>query len=368
MVKLQKSELSAVLKTAGRIITNKRIAYADDNFLRTVLHKNSLWFSAVGDRNDLLLWAAENKEDDTGEDVNVDYNRLISVLGVLEDNVEIDVDESGIQVKDRSALVKLANLVGNAEETPMEELVELRDEAKDKGVRVNRAEFLGALEYLHGLRDKDADLEVLQDIYFTKTKAYVMGTRFSVRLDFELPIEFNLDYDSSDVLIALLETSDSEEFVICIQEGEGTISFVVDESFYQVSGYTKYIKSVEAEFNAFKKEETVSLNRSEFARFVRLATVFLDSDGDAVIKVSGGRGVITSDSDFNDGSSDGEFNAEGVSDLEVAMNAKDLLLLFGGSSSLLGEELTIELDISGELGYIKHKNGDCLMAVRNLND
>ncbi|MFV1457850.1 hypothetical protein, partial [Bacillus mycoides] len=203
------------------------------------------------------------------------------------------------------------NFKGYKGDSVLDKVYEANDtieRVKTDGEQVEREEFLGILTYLHSLRDKNAS-DALQDIFFTDNKSFVKGERFGVRMDYSIPLNFGINEDASDTMVALLSSSEEEHFYMLL-EGN-TLYFVVGDDFYRVDDVNTIIMDVNEVFNMFKEDVTLPLSKAELVSYVRLAIIFTEDDEDILITVADGVGKIKSDSESNengDNASDGEFS------------------------------------------------------------
>lgn len=356
--KVNKDVLTKKLGIATKVIGNKRIAYPDMNFLTMYAEERKLWYQAIGDGHELLL---EVSDFDGEEEVNVEYGRFGSVLKILNDDVELTLEDGGLEVSDGSANAKLASYVVEGLDIDREARRSRIADAEENGYKIEKAPFLDALTYLHGLRGRGTEDELMEDIYFTEEYAFIFDERYIIRLLTKSPIPLVLDGNTAETLIAFLR-GESEEYFFLHQREEGKVDFVIGSNYYGVEGLSTFIKDVSQTLNMFTAEEEVTVGLSEFIRFIELATVFLEDDEeDVVCKIDEGQGRILSDTEKN--ASDGTFPAEGVDGVEIGLNAYDVLTVIGGLRGTVSEQLDLSLNLSEEMAYFKHDKGDCLLSI-----
>ncbi|MBX9158283.1 hypothetical protein [Bacillus cereus] len=368
MVQLLKETLANGLKTAGKIITNKRIELLDDNYLRVVNKDGGLYFASVGENHTLVQKLADGLED-AEQELCLEYNKLLAPLSELGDELDFQMLEDKAQVTSGRIVLNFKGYEGDSVLDKVNEAKETIDRVKEDGEQVVRAEFLDVLSYLHSLRDKNAS-DDLQDIYFTDNKSFVRGTRFAVRMDYSIPVNYGISSDASDTLISMLDSSDEEHFYMLLEDN--TVYFVVGEDFYQVDDVNRVIRRVNDSFNEFSEDVKLPLSKTELVSYVKLAIIFTEDDEDILITVDNGVGKIKSDSESNengDNASDGEFSVpEDVADFEIAVNGDDILTVFGGLSGTVADEVELQLSLDSELAYFRHSKGDCLLSIRNLEE
>lgn len=373
MIRLQKADLESGLKTSGKIINNKRIAFVDENYLGLVRDAGSLFVVAVGDGHTVVSKLVDGVDGETQE-LFLQFSRLDAPLSELEDELNLEFLEDQLKLVSGQVKLHFQGYQGNSMLEIVEQTGTLLDKVRSEGVEVGRKEFVEVLTYLHSLRDKDTTLNNLQDVYFTRDKAFVAGERFGVRMDYALPVEFGISVDASEILINFLGDKGEENFYFLIEEkeeGGQQITFVVGDSWYQVAEVTTQIfADVLNAFSSFTSEVTVPLSKYEFIKYVKLAKIFSLDDEDIIIKVDGGKGTVQSDTLGDEkNSSKGEFTVpEDVQDFEVAINGDDIKLIFDGLGANVDDEIQLQLnlDVDVEEAYFKHSKGDCLLSIRNL--
>ena len=355
---VNRDELVKNLSIATKIVGNRNTSMGD--FLTMYEEDGRLVFQAIGDGHEMVLDVADFEGEVNGE-VNIDYKKFGSVLKVLNEEVDIQLSEEGMEISDGSAKAKLASYEDSGVEVNREDRKNRMVDAVENGYKVNRKEFLDALVYLHGLRGRSEENELMKDCYFTEEFAFIYDERYIVRLNFKSPVPLVLDGNTSDILIAFLKGNEDEYFYLN-KVDEGTVEFVIGSNYYEVSGLSSYVKDITQTLNSYEPVENVKVGLSEFIRFIELATVFLEDDEeDVVCKMDEGQGRILSDT--NENSSDGTFAAEGVDGVEIGLNAFDVLTIIGGLKGTVSDELDLSMNLSSELVYFKHDKGDCLLAV-----
>lgn len=355
--KVNKEDLLKNLSVAVKVIGNKKIAYENMNFLKLYAEDGKLWYRAMGDGHELLLQVSDFEGD---EKINVEYGRLGNVLKILNDEVDLTLTDVGLEVSDGQANAKLASYMVEGFEEDVQNHDQMA-ETKEKGYKLSKKKFLETLTYMHGLRNRDAEDEMMEDIYFTEKYTFIFDERYVVRLDNENPFEMVLDGNTSETLIAFLRSSTEEDFYIR-QPVPGAIDFVIGDNYYGVNGLNTHLKNIEGAMGRFEAEETVKIGLGNFIRFIELATIFLDDDEeDVVCQISEGEGKILSDTEEN--ASDGTFKAEGVEDVNIGLNAYDVLTIIGGLKGTVKDEISLQLNLTEEQAYFKHDRGDCLLSI-----
>lgn len=356
---LKKDDLQKRLGVATKIIGNRRIAYVDMKYLTLYTSGGKLWYQSLGDGHEMLLEVGEFK----GEaEVNIEYERYGNVLKNLQDDITLVLSETGVDISDGSAKATLASYEAHGIEIDKVERSQRVENAKEQGERVEIKPFLDALVYLYGLRGRDADEDLMEDIYFTETYGFIFDERFVVRVNTGSPVPLVLTQETADTLIAYLRSASAESDFWMYKRTEGEIDFVLDDNYYGVSGMSSYIKDVSQILDGFEPEHDVTVELSNFVRFISLATVFLEQhEEDVVCKIDGGQGRVISDTENS--SSDGTFKAEGVDGVEIGLNAYDILTIIGGLRGTVGEELVLQLNLTEEMAKFKHDKGDVLISI-----
>lgn len=364
---VQQDKLLNRLKVAGRILTNKRIALLDDNFLRVIESGGGLYFISAGEGHFLMQEAVEQANggsEDTRE-LCIEYGKFVAPASELEESICLTPTEDSLKVQSGNIQLSFNGYQGESLVEKLQEMQTQYQKVQETGVKLSRKDFVDTLSYLHGLRDKEADGD-LQDVYMTTEKSFVASIRFAVRMDYSIPVSFGLDRDTSDVLMNLLSMSEEEEFYILI-EGN-TLHVAVGKDLYQTDSVNTTIKNVNELFQSFQADVSFPMVKSEFVRYVRLATLFTESDEDILLTVKEGQGRIQSDSDGETGgASSGTFSVpSNVQDLEITVNGDDVQSVFSGLGNGAGQEIDLKLALDLELGYFRHNKGDCLLSIRNL--
>lgn len=368
-VNLQQELLLNRLKVAGRILTNKRIALLDDNFLRVIQKNGAMYLISAGAGHCLMQEVVPSSEDRNEEqepkELCIAYSKFLAPVSELSEEVTISMHAESLKVESGTIQVSFNGYQGETLLGLLHEMQGRLHKVKTEGVKLARREFVDTLTYLHGLRDKEAEGD-LQDVYITPEKSFVATKRFAVRMDYSVPVGFGVNRDTSDVLMHLLGMSEEEEFHIML-EGN-TLYVAVGNDLYQTNSVNTQIKKVNDLFQTFNEDVSFPMVKSEFVRFVRLATFFTESDEDILLTVREGKGSIQSDGDGgNGGASNGTFAVpENVQDLEITVNGDDVLTVFSGLGSGAGQEIDLKLSLDAELGYFRHNKGDCILSIRNL--
>lgn len=356
---LDRGELKNNLNIASVILGNKNITYSDLDYLTLYADEGKLWYQAIGDGHEMVLDVC-GYDKGSGE-VNIEYKRFSKVLSYMEPEVHLEFGEGNMDIGDGSAKATLASYHNDGVTLDRKEIKKRVKEAKKSGYKIDKSKFLEALVYLYDLRTRNAEDELMEDIYFTTKYSFIFDVRYVVRLKETTPIDFSLDSHTAGVLISFLTGLPGEEFYLNERE-EDKFDFVIGDNYYGVSRVNRYIKNVEDTLEAFEPEEDMDVNLGEFLRYIELATVFLEDDQeDIVCKVEDGKGRILSDT--IDNASDGTFTAEGVDELEIGMNALDILNVLGVLRGTVKDELKFQLNLTDEMAYFKHDKGDCLLTI-----
>lgn len=368
MVKVEQGKFLKDIKVVGELITNRVIAL-DTSYLKLVSLNNKQYLVGFASQHDLLVKIGENKLEDFS--VNVEYSKLLSLVGYLNTDVNLAVDNNGVEITDGSVETYLSNIM--SDNTDLEDITHILEDAGNLNgdrIKVKRDDFFNTLRYLRGIQERDERTDIETGVMFTKEYSYVIGELYAVRHQFGLDYDLVLDGHTTRVMLSLIGGSDVEEFEIARKDG--VTYFFVGDNVYRVDGLTDDIDDEYTQiFNHRETENIITMDKKECLRILNLTKVLTDSvESDITFDVAGKKGRIFTKTQNGD-LVDSEFVAEQCEDVAFNVSVEDMVSIISKLPQDVAEELYLEVVNvpeedryeENEILHFKHDLGDCVFSI-----
>lgn len=365
----EKQETSSTLREMQRnlipiktALTSKELQLDNAPYLQLFVKDNKIWYGARTSRLDMFMPVAPN----TGlsQSANIDFNSLDRVLRVMDGEVTIETSDNSVRIADNKAQVRLTNyVVDDSIEIDEAELSNKIQHVKANGHEVDKSELIKVLSFLTNVVSDDTNdiYDFLGSVSFTKDQAYLLESKYMVVTTYTSPFDYMLSHTESVLLLNFLRATTGD--VKMLEVGETEVHVVSGDSIMVLLDVEKNTP-VDAlqRVTGFETQETITLEKSELMRYLKLSTIFIDKYGEDIdCIVEDGQGTIGED-DPDKGGSRGYFDAEGVNDFGIKLSALSLLKILSNIPD--GEELfTLKVHIDNEEAYFQYGNVESILSI-----
>lgn len=369
MINVKQNDLVSNLKVVGELITNKILAL-DTSYLKIVSIEGVQYLVGFGSQHDLIIKIGDNKDSDDYS-ANVEYGKLLALVGYMQEDITLEADNEGVLTKDNSVETYLNNIM--ADNTDIEDVTDIltnAGEVKEKGFRVKREDFYNTLRYLRGIQERDERTDLETGVMFAKDATYVVSDLYAVRHNFGLGENLVLDGHVTRVLLSLISNSKDEEFIIA--KDRGVTFFYVGDNVYRVDGLSDDITDQYKEvFNHPGAKDTIEMEKRECLRVLNLTKVFTDAtEPDITFDIKDKKGRIYAETQDGD-KVDSEFLADKCTDVSFTVSVEDMISVIGKLPNDVAEQLDLDVVLlteedqlqQSELLHFKHELGDCVFSI-----
>lgn len=363
------SVMKSHMNTIKMALGNPRLSSGNVPYMKIFKIDNNLYFGAYTETVDVFLEQFETRFTGSG---NFDYKKLIGVLNNLEEvNFKSHRQNKGIMIHDDKTSVILYNYVIETDVT-QEELEgnsEIIQDTIENGSEMNKEQFLSTLEYFQKINiEQSEDTDISGNVFYSDSYSFLVGIHHVTKVNFTTPtgISFQLNPDESSVLTSFLKNNENEDLFVKHDTVTGNMYFVTGRDLFILRDVITDIPSRPMElFNEFKEECTLTINTTDFIRYLNISSLFLDNTDEVTCKVKDEEGTV-GESNKNIGDGKGKFSAKGVPDLEILINLPILRTILKSQPLVAEHETLLKLELTGDIGYFTHHNGSTMFTFHNI--
>lgn len=261
--------------------------------------------------------------------------RLGKVLQYMGDSLSFKDEEKSVTFFNNDSQVKLYKL-GLQEDfkVRMDDIEADKEEARAKGVKLDKKEFISIVKTLMSASGEVDDFELYNVVslnFRDNGKAFTGSNSTYFRTDFDLGgLGVVIDKGTASLILSL-EEAEGEDLFIFKDEDRDCVFYVVGESLLKVEGIDDDLVSdkVLENFDTLAKDSQIYLDLDTFVRQVKLANT-LSENGVVDVVIEDGKGEIRSGVGGNAMDiSKGEFDADEGVNLAFTVMSDELLSILG---------------------------------------
>lgn len=343
------------------------------NLLQLGVKDGKLVTASLGFKHTLVLEETIEGEVSETELCAIEPVRLGKVLQYMGDSLSFKDEEKSVTFFNNDSQVKLYKLGLQEDFKVSMDVIEFnKEEARAKGVKLDKKEFISIVKTLMSASGEVEDFELYNVVslnFRDNGKAFTGSNSTYFRTDFDLGgLGVVIDKGTASLILSL-EEAEGEELFIFKDEDKDCVYYVVGDSLLKVEGIDDDLVSdkVLENFDTLTKDSQIYLDLDTFVRQVKLANT-LSENGVVDVIIEDGKGEIRSGVGGNAMDiSKGEFNADEGLNLAFTVMSDELLSILGvmkgevnvyinGDEDSISKRLIVETEDKVSYGVIEVKD------------